>query len=156
MSVRLEDIAKLTGFSVPTVSRVLTQSSYPVNETTRRIILEAAQSLGYKPNLTARSLRTDRSNTIGIIVDDLMSPFTPRIVRGIQDYLNQHDYLSLILNADWNPGLEQEAISTLVSRPVDGIIFVEFSHPTASDLCTACSARRSTIPSCRMIPSAPR
>jgi DNA-binding LacI/PurR family transcriptional regulator len=96
--------------------------------------LEAAEALGYQPNLMARSLRTDRSNMIGIIVDDLMSPFTPRIVRGIQDYLNQHDYLSLIVNADWNPALEQEAIKTLISRPVDGIIFVEFSHPAVSEV----------------------
>jgi LacI family transcriptional regulator len=90
--------------------------------------------MGYKPNLSARSLRTDRTNTIGIIVDDLLSPFTPSIVRGIQDYLNEYEYLSLIVNSDWNPELEQEAISTLVSRPVDGIIFVEYSHPAANAL----------------------
>lgn len=90
--------------------------------------------MGYKPNLSARSLRTDRSNTIGIVVDDLISPFTPRIVRGIQDYLNEHDYLSLIVNSDWNPDLEQEAIRTLMNRPVDGIIFVEYSHLAVSDV----------------------
>jgi len=132
MSVKLEDIAKATGFSVPTVSRVLARSSYPVNAVTRQIILEAARIMGYKPNLSARSLRTDRSNTIGIIADDLLSPFTPRIVRGIQDYLNQYDYLSLIVNSDWDADIEQEAINTLVSRPVDGIIFVEYSHRTFS------------------------
>lgn len=134
MAVKLEDIAKATGFSVPTVSRVLAHSDYPVNADTRNKILAAAQSMGYKPNLSARSLRTDRSNTIGIIVDDLLSPFTPSIVRGIQDYLNQSDYLSLIVNSDWNPELEQEAINSLVSRPVDGIIFVEYSHLAVSDV----------------------
>ena len=134
MAVKLEDVAKATGFSVPTVSRVLTHSSYPVNAGTRKKILEAAQSMGYKPNLSARSLRTDRSNTIGIIVDDILSPFTPRIVRGIQDYLNEYGYLGLIVNSDWNPELEQEAIETLVSRPVDGIVFVEYSHLAVSDI----------------------
>jgi DNA-binding LacI/PurR family transcriptional regulator len=134
MAIKLEDIAKATGFSVPTVSRVITHSSYPVNPETRRKILEAAQAMGYKPNLSARSLRTDRSFTIGIIVDDLLSPFTPSIVRGIQDYLNEQDYLGLIVNSDWNPELEQEAIRTLVSRPVDGIIFVEYSHLAVSDI----------------------
>jgi DNA-binding LacI/PurR family transcriptional regulator len=133
MAIKLEDIAKATGFSIPTVSRVITNSSYPVNGETRRKILEAAQSMGYRPNLSARSLRTDRSFTIGIIVDDLLSPFTPSIVRGIQDYLNEQDYLSLIVNSDWNPDLEQEAIRTLVSRPVDGIIFVEYSHLAITD-----------------------
>ena len=128
MPVKLEDVAKASGFSVPTVSRVLASSNYPVNAATREKILAVAQSLGYKPNLSARSLRTDRSNTIGIIIDDLVSPFTPPIVRGIQDYLTEYDYLSLIVNSDWNPALEQEAIRTLLSRPVDGIIFVEYSH----------------------------
>jgi LacI family transcriptional regulator len=134
MAVKLEDIAKATGFSVPTVSRVITHSNYPVSADTRRKILEAAESMGYKPNLSARSLRTERSSTIGILVDDLLSPFTPSIVRGIQDYLNEQDYLSLIVNSDWNPELEQEAIRTLVSRPVDGIIFVEYSHLAVSDI----------------------
>jgi LacI family transcriptional regulator len=128
MPVTLEEIAKAAGFSVPTVSRALTNSSYPVNPATRQHIIEVAQALGYKPNLAARSLRTDQTNTIGIIVDDILSPFTPPIVRGIQDYLKPFDYLGLIVNSDWDPEIEQEAIDTLVSRPVDGIIFVEYSH----------------------------
>ncbi len=128
MPVTLEEIAKAAGFSVPTVSRALTNSSYPVSPATRQRIIEVAQAMGYKPNLAARSLRTDQTNTIGIIVDDILSPFTPPIVRGIQDYLKQVDYLSLIVNSDWDPEIEREAINTLISRPVDGIIFVEYSH----------------------------
>ncbi len=134
MPAKLEDIAKATGFSISTVSRVLGHSSYPVNKGTRAKILEAAQSLGYKPNLSARSLRTERTNTIGIIVDDLLSPFTPPMVRGIQDYLYAHQYYSLIVNSDWNPVLEHEAINALVNRPVDGIIFVEYSHLAVSEV----------------------
>lgn len=128
MPVKLEDIARRTGFSVPTVSRVLTNSNYPVNEETRAIILAAAQEMGYKPNIVARSLRTEQTNTVGIVIDDLLSPFTPPIVRGIQDYLNDHAYMSLMINTDLNPELEKNAIQTLSSRPVDGFIFVEFTH----------------------------
>jgi DNA-binding LacI/PurR family transcriptional regulator len=133
MSVKLEDIARETGFSISTVSRVLSKSSYPVSEPIREKVLHAADLMGYKPNIAARSLRTDRTNTIGILVDDLLSPFTPPIVRGIQDYLNEHGFLSLIVNSDWDPGQEQAAIQTLLSRPVDGIVFVEYSHQTHSD-----------------------
>lgn len=128
MTVRLEDIAKKSGFSVPTVSRVLTNSDYPVSERARNKILAVAQEMGYRPNLSARSLRTERTNTIGIVIDDLLSPFTPPIIRGIQDFLTEHDYLSLIVNTDFNPELEQGAVDNLLSRPVDGIIFVEFTH----------------------------
>jgi DNA-binding LacI/PurR family transcriptional regulator len=133
MPVTLEEIAKAAGFSVPTVSRALTNSSYPVSPATRQHIIEVAQALGYKPNLAARSLRTDQTNTIGIIVDDILSPFTPPIVRGIQDYLKPFDYLGLIVNSDWDPEIEQDAINTLISRPVDGIIFVEYSHFAVND-----------------------
>lgn len=128
MPVTLEKIAKAAGFSVSTVSRALTNPNYPVSPATRQYIHEVAQSMGYKPNIAARSLRTDQTNTIGIIVDDILSPFVPPIVRGIQDYLKQYDYLSLIMNSDWDPDIEQDAINTLLSRPVDGLIFVESSH----------------------------
>jgi LacI family transcriptional regulator, galactose operon repressor len=134
MSTKLEDIARETGFSISTVSRVLSNSNYPVSESIREKVLRAAEMMGYEPNIAARSLRTDRTNTIGIIVDDLLSPFTPPIVRGIQDYLNEHGFLSLIVNSDWDPDQEQAAIKTLLSRPVDGIIFVEYSHQTTSDV----------------------
>lgn len=134
MSVKLEDIAKETGFSISTVSRVLSNSSYRVSEQIREKVLSAAERMGYEPNIAARSLRTDRTNTIGIIVDDLLSPFTPPIVRGIQDYLNENGFLSLIVNSDWDPSQEQDAIKSLLSRPVDGIIFVEYSHQTTSDV----------------------
>jgi len=134
MRVTLEEIAKATGFSVPTVSRALTNNDYPVSPKTRKRILEVADAMGYQPNLSARSLRTDRTNTIGIIVDDLLSPFVPPIVRGIQDYLKSFDYLGLIVNTDFDPTLEKEAISMLVNRPVDGIIFVESFHAATSDV----------------------
>ncbi len=133
MSVTLEAIAKATGFSVPTVSRVLTNSKYPVSKATREQIKQVAEAMGYKPNIAARSLRTEQTNTVGIVVDDILSPFVPSIVRGIQDYLKSRDYLCLIINSDWDPVVEQEAISTLVSRPVDGIIFVEYSHRAVNE-----------------------
>lgn len=134
MSAKLEDVARETGFSISTVSRVLSNSSYPVSEQIRERVLRVAETMGYEPNIAARSLRTDRTNTIGIIVDDLLSPFTPPIVRGIQNYLHEYGFLSLIVNSDWDPDQEQAAIKTLYSRPVDGIIFVEYSHRTSSDV----------------------
>jgi LacI family transcriptional regulator len=128
MAVTLEDISKATGFSVPTVSRVLSNSRYPVSAETRQRVLEAAQALKYRPNLSARSLRTERTNTVGILVDDIMSPFVPPIVRGIQDSLIEQGFSCLIVNSDWNPDLERAAIENLLSRSVDGMIFVEYSH----------------------------
>jgi LacI family transcriptional regulator len=133
MPAKLEDIARESGFSIATVSRVLTNSTYPVRASVREKILETAHVMGYQPNLVARSLRTDQTNTVGILVDDLLSPFTPPVVRGIQDRLKENNFISLIVNSDWDVEQEQAGIVSLLSRPVDGIIFVEYSHLTSSE-----------------------
>jgi len=128
LSVTLEEVAKAAGVSVATASRVLTQSAHPIRAQTRQRVLDFAQTMGYKPNLLARSMRTDRTRTIGIVADNLLSPFTPLIILGIQDYLKTIDYLGLIVNSDFDPTLEAEAIDTLLSRAVEGFIFVESFH----------------------------
>lgn len=127
MTVTLTELAKKAGVSVATVSRALNNSEHPMNEATRDRILTLAKELDYRPNMVARSLKMDRTYTVGLIVDNIVSPFTPLIIRGIQDYLKIHNYFSVIINADWNPELETEAIRQLISRSVDGVIFVE-SH----------------------------
>lgn len=125
MSVTLANVAKAAGVSIATVSRVLTESDHPVTEETRSKVLATAERLGYRPNLIARSLRTDQTLTIGLIVENILSPFIPPIIRGIHDYLQQRDYLSIIINSDWDPEVETEAILGLSRRQIDGIIFVE-------------------------------
>jgi DNA-binding LacI/PurR family transcriptional regulator len=125
MSVTLANVAQAAGVSIATVSRVLTESDHPVTEETRSKVLATAERLGYRPNLIARSLRTDQTLTIGLIVENILSPFIPPIIRGIHDYLHQRDYLSIIINSDWDPEVEAEAILGLSRRQIDGIIFVE-------------------------------
>lgn len=125
MAVTLTELAKAAGVSIATVSRALTDSAHPMNKETKQRILTLAHELGYRPNLMARSLKTERTFTIGIIVDNIAGPFTPIMIRGIQDYLNEHHYFSVVINADWNPETETEAIHNLISRSIDGIIFVE-------------------------------
>ena len=125
MPVSLIDVAEAADVSIATVSRVLAGSDHPVAEETRLRVLKAAEELGYQPNLVARSLRTDQTYTIGIIVENILSPFIPPIVRGIQDRLEMDDYFGIIINAGWDPEAEAEAIQTLRKRQIDGIIFVE-------------------------------
>jgi LacI family transcriptional regulator len=138
MPVTIQDVAALSGFSIATVSRVLNNTGYPVSVKARRKVMEAAQTLGYRPNLLARGMRTEHTKTVGIIADDLLSPFTPPIIRGIQDYLNTKGYLGLIVNADREPQIEEEAIGMLLSRAVDGFIFVESGYLTpSSELATS-------------------
>jgi DNA-binding LacI/PurR family transcriptional regulator len=125
MTVTLNELAKAAGVSVSTVSRAMTNSGHPVNEKTRQRILALAAELGYRPNMMARSLKTERTYTFGIIVDNIVSPFSPLIIRGIQDYLKKHNYFSVIMNSDFDPEVEAEAVHQLISRSIDGVIFVE-------------------------------
>ncbi|MFL5734810.1 MAG: LacI family DNA-binding transcriptional regulator [Chloroflexia bacterium] len=125
MHVTLQELAKAAGVSASTVSRALTPGKHPVNEETRQKILTLAERLDYRPNLVARGLRTERTHTLGIVVDNIVSPFTPTIIRGIQDYLQEHHYFSLIINTDWDPDSESKAIRELLSRSIDGVILVE-------------------------------
>jgi LacI family transcriptional regulator len=125
MSSKLSEIAKAAGVSVPTASRALTNSNHPMNPETRERVIAVAQKMGYQPNLVARSLRTDRTKMIGLIVENILSPFIPPIIRGIQDVLKSADYFSTIINSDWDPDIEIESIYALNNRQIDGIIFVE-------------------------------
>lgn len=125
MPVTLEQLAQIAEVSVSTVSRALNNTDHAVNEETRKRILTLAKQMGYRPNVMARSLKTDRTRTIGIITDNIASPFSPAIIRGIQDYLKTYQYFSVVINGDWNPEVETEAVHELISRSIDGIIFVE-------------------------------
>ncbi len=84
MPVTLREIAKAAGCSVSTVSRAFAGSEHPVNDVTKERILAIANQLGYRPNVAARGLKTDRTFTIGLVVYNIASPFTPVLIRGIQ------------------------------------------------------------------------
>ena len=125
MSVTLHELAKAAGYSVSTVSRALNNSTHSVNDVTRERILTIANELGYRPNVTARGLKMDRTFTIGLVVYNIASAFTPVLIRGIQEYLRQRNYFSIIISTDWDSDLESEAVHQLLSRSIDGVIFVE-------------------------------
>jgi LacI family transcriptional regulator len=124
MRATLSEIAKAAGVSVATVSRVLNNSDHPINEKTRQRIVEIAEELNYQPNLIARSLRMDSSKTVGIVVENLTSPFIPPIVSAIQDTLKPANYMSFILNTNQDPDVEIESIHALNNRQIDGLLFV--------------------------------
>ncbi len=129
MPVTIHELAKAAGVSIATVSRVLNNADHPVNADTRRQVLKWAEKMGYQPNQAARSLRLERSYTVGIIADDIsQTPFTPLIIRGIQDYMTAAGYFCLIINADWNPEKERKAVNDLLNRSIEGVIFAETWH----------------------------
>ncbi len=134
MPVTIHELAAAANVSIATVSRVLNNTPHPVSESTRQRVLKLAQEMGYRPNQAARSLRTERSGMIGIITDDISeTPFSPLIIRGIQDYMRSAGYFCLIINVDWNPQKEKEAVQDLTARAIDGVIFAETWHNSINE-----------------------
>lgn len=124
MTVTLVEIAQMAGVSVSTVSRALSNGAYPLKEETRQRILDLAEEMGYKPNLVARSLQSNRSHVVGVIVDRMQSPFAAATVQGIQEILRNEGYSISIAYSNRDQELAEEAISSFYSRQMDGIIIL--------------------------------
>ena len=119
----LRDVAQLAGVHPATASRALNpQTRSLVNADTARKVLRAAESIGYQPNPIARSLKTARSGTVGLVIPDLTNPLFPPIVRGIEDVLTPAGYNAWIVNTDNDPAREETQVESLRSRQVEGLI----------------------------------
>lgn len=116
------ELAKLAGVSAGTVSNVISGSAR-VGEGARRKVLEAIQTLNYRPNLIARSLKTNRTNTLGIVVPDITIPFFPKIVRGAESAARERGYFLIVLDSQGSHELEADMMALLRQR-VDGILLV--------------------------------
>jgi LacI family transcriptional regulator len=120
--VTQRELAKLAGVSAGTVSNVISGSTR-VSEDARGRVLEAIRVLKYQPNLIARSLKTNRTNTLGIVVPDITIPFFPKIVRGAESAARERGYFLIVLDSQRSHELEIDMIALLRQR-VDGILLV--------------------------------
>jgi LacI family transcriptional regulator len=133
----LRDVAALAGVHPATASRALNPDTKGMTSAdTAERVMRAAEQLGYRPNAVARSLRTARSSSIGVVVPDLTNPLFPPIVRGIEAALAPHGYVLLIVNTDNSPRQEEQLIASLRSRSIDGLILAtaRLSHPLIETL----------------------
>lgn len=126
MATSIKDVAKEAGVSIATVSRVLNDIDV-VNEDTKKKVLDAIKKLGYRPNIVARSLKTQRTKTIGILIPDISSQFYPEIVRGAEDVSNIYDYNVILCNSDFDVEKEKEYLRVLKEKMVDGVIYISSS-----------------------------
>lgn len=126
MAASIKDVAKEAGVSIATVSRVLNDVDV-VNEETKKKVKEAIKKLGYRPNIVARSLKTQKTRTIGILVPDISSQFYPEVVRGAEDVANIYDYNIMLCNSDLDIEKEKEYLKVLKEKMVDGVIYMSSS-----------------------------
>lgn len=122
----LEDIARATGVSRSTVSRVLNgrSTTVPISTETRRQVLAAAKELAYRPNLFARYLKTKRSHILGVAIRDFTNPFWGGLVQGIVEAADEKGYRAILSNMA-NAGEEEEAVNVLQEQlGVAGLLIV--------------------------------
>lgn len=118
---RLKDVAHLAGVSTATVSRILNDHG-PASEEARNRVLRAAQELDYHPNWLARSLRSRRTNTIGLVLPDIENPFFTSLVKGVEQAASSRGWNVVFCNTDEDIGREEALVRTLVERKIDGLI----------------------------------
>ncbi len=121
MNITMKEIAELAGVSVNTVSRALNGKS-EINEQTSERIKKIAKELNYTPNSIAASLASKKTKIIGLITSDICDPFHAQQARGVEDVAKKNGYSVILLNTDEFPAAELEAINTLRSIRVAGII----------------------------------
>lgn len=117
----IKDVAKLSGVSVTTVSRVMNNRGY-IGKETRSRVEKAMQELDYQPNQIARSLQRSRSGLIGVIVPDLAHPFFSELINEIEAYANARHYKIIVCNSLHDAEKEANYINMLRQNRADGII----------------------------------
>src|SRR5512140_1282757 len=125
----IKEVADLAGVAVGTVSHVIT-GSVPVSEPLRLKVQAAIRELNYHPNHVARSLKTSKTMTLGIVVPDLTISFFPQLIRGAETAARKRGYSLIAVNSDDDGDRQRELLSLLRSQRVEGILLVIAAAPT--------------------------
>lgn len=129
----ITDVARYAGVSVSTVSVVVNNSEKFVEPRLRERILSAVKELNYYPNSIARSLKNQKTKTIGVVMPNITTPVTPIMVRTIQKITAIEGIDILIVSTEENKQTEKKAVDTFVARMIDGLIICpvasqDYSH----------------------------
>ncbi len=125
----IKQVARLSGVSIKTVSRVINGAAYVSAQTLRRVTA-AINRLNYRPNALARGLVTRRSRSIGLVIADIVNPFFPPLVRSVEDAAAARGYNVILCDTDENAARERAAISVLLEKQVDGLILCASRVPS--------------------------
>lgn len=119
----IQDVAKLAGVSISTVSRVFNGTARVNPEISARV-QAAAKQLRYQPNKAAQSLRAKKSTILGLLITDIQNPFFTTLIRGIEDVAHSNGYSVILCNSDEDPQKERQYIEVLCAERVAGAIIV--------------------------------
>lgn len=124
--ITIKDVARESGFSPTTVSVVLNNRPLAVHIPieTKNCIKEVAENLGYQPNLFARSLRSNRSHTVGVVVYDITDPYCAQIARAIENSLYRSGYLPILTDIQNSRSRFRNYLGVLLQRRVEGLMIL--------------------------------
>ena len=117
----IKEVAKRAGVSIATVSRTINVPQKVHPRTVERV-RRAIEKLGYRPNLTARALKTGHTNLVGLVVPDLVHSFFAELARGLSGILREEGISVVIASSEEDPALEQATIDHLLDRGVDALL----------------------------------
>jgi len=129
--VNIRDVASRAGVSVGTVSRVINRK--PVSSETLALVNQAMRDIGFTPNAVARSMRTNSTLAIGLVINDISNMLFATIAKAAEKVLQEQNYSLLIANTDNDPARERFIIESLIQRRVDGLMIAvtdETDHAT--------------------------
>lgn len=129
----MKEIAKMANVSATTVSKVLNHRDMGISEATKEKIFSIAAEYNYAPNLMAKGLRGNRTNTLGIILPDITNPFFAMIARGIEDAAQAKGFGVVFCDTDDKPDREQSSMAYLTSRMIDGIVLAHTQNSTNTE-----------------------
>ena len=121
-TVTIRDVAQAAGVHVSTVSRALSPDKRGlISEEVLRVVEEAAQRLGYRPNRAASALRTGRTHTIGVLVPDITNPVFPPILQGVEASAAARGYFVFVTNV-MDHALARPVVERMLAQQVDGLV----------------------------------
>jgi LacI family transcriptional regulator len=146
--VTLKDVARSLGLSPATVSLVLNGApgANAIPPHTQERVFEAARRLHYRPNLVARSLRSQRTSSIGVLVPEINEGYTAGLMSGVEDYLSSEKYFYLVASHRSRPELLQQYLQMFEDRMVEGFIVSGVLLSEAPALPTVAIAARRRLP----------
>ena len=127
----IKDVARLSGVSPMTVSRVINDSER-VSPETRRRVEEAISELGYVPSRLARGLSRQRTSTLAVIVPDVANPLFTAIVRAAEDVARRADYHVILCDTRVDLSVERGVIAELIAHRVEGVVIAPVSDRSAT------------------------
>jgi LacI family transcriptional regulator len=124
------DVGRVAGVSQTTVSFIVNNvPNVNISQETRDRVWAAVEELGWRPNAMARGLSLQRSHTIGLISDEIVtSSHAGKIIQGAQDAAWAHTKMLLVVNTDLNPDIERVAVEMMLERQVEGLIYATMYH----------------------------